>query len=135
MRRLISLDVVDTDAFLDMPVSSQLLYFHLNTRADDDGFIASPRKVMRMIGVQQDDLKVLAGNKFVIPFEDGVCVIKHWRINNLIRQDRYTPTKYLEHKQMLHVRANGVYTQTKDERALPVPAGFLVLINCLRLGY
>ncbi|MCK4609457.1 MAG: hypothetical protein KAT71_08240 [Gammaproteobacteria bacterium] len=124
MRRLISLEIVDTDAFLDMPATTQLLYFHLNTRADDDGFIASPRKVMRMLGVAQDDLKVLIGKKFIISFEDGVCVIKHWRINNSIRLDRYNETVYIEHKKSLRIRQNGAYTSTDDERALPVPAGF-----------
>lgn len=124
---MISLDVVDTDAFLDMPQSSQLLYFHLNARADDDGFVANPKRVMRNIGSQGDDLKVLAAKKFVINFDDGVCVIKHWRINNFIRKDIYKETKYLNLKQTLFIRSNGAYTQTNDNRAIAIPHGHFQL--------
>jgi hypothetical protein len=124
---MISLDVVDTDAFLDMPQSSQLLYFHLNARADDDGFVANPKRVMRNIGSQGDDLKVLAAKKFVINFDDGVCVIKHWRINNFIRKDIYKETKYLNLKQTLFIRPNGAYTQTNDNRAMAMPHGHFQL--------
>lgn len=122
-RRMTNLEVIDTDAFLDMPQSTQLLYFHLNARADDDGFVSSPRKIMRSIGGQADDLRVLAGKKFIIIFEDGVCVLKHWRINNFIRKDIYNETKYLDHKKTLFIRPNGAYTQTNDNRAIPVPRG------------
>ena len=122
-RRMTSLEVIDTDAFLDMPMSSQLLYFHLNARADDDGFVANPKKILRTLGGSSDDYKVLIAKKFLIQFEDGVCVIKHWRINNFIRKDRYTETKYLDHKQALFIRANGAYTLSDDERAFPVPLG------------
>lgn len=115
-----SLEVTGTDAFLDMPQSSQLLYFHLNSLADDDGFVANPKSIMRNCGAQSDDLKLLIAKKFVIAFEDGVCVIKHWRINNFIRKDIYKETKYLNHKQTLFIRANGAYTQTNDGRAVPL---------------
>jgi hypothetical protein len=98
---MISLRIVDTDAFMDMPLSSQALYLHLLIRADDDGFIANPKKVMRMIGSQDDDLKILTAKKFVIPFESGVCVIKHWKIHNLIRSDRYTETQWIREKDQL----------------------------------
>src|SRR3990167_7997933 len=84
--------------FFGKPVSSQLLYFHLNMRADDDGFVANPKKIVRMLNAGTDDLKVLIGKKFIIAFEDGVCVIKHWRINNFIRKDIYKETKYLDLK-------------------------------------
>lgn len=100
-RRMFSMKIVDTDAFLDMPQSSQLLYYHLAMRADDDGFVSNPKKIMRMIGSQDDDYKVLAVKKFIIPFESGVCVIKHWLIHNLIRNDRYTPTQWIKEKEML----------------------------------
>ena len=100
-RRMFSLKVVDTDAFLDMPQSSQLLYYSLAMRADDDGFIANPKKIMRMLGSQDDDYKVLVVKKFVIPFESGVCVIKHWLIHNLIRGDRYIETQYTREKSQL----------------------------------
>lgn len=122
-----SLEVIDTDAFLDMPISSQLLYFHLNARADDDGFVANPKKVARILGAGPDDLKVLIAKKFIIVFEDGICVIKHWRINNFIRKDIYKETKYLDHKNTLFIRANGAYTQTDDGRAVALPSGHFQL--------
>ena len=122
-KRMISLEVVDTDAFLDMPQSSQLLYFHLNARADDDGFVANPKRVMRDMGSQLDDIKLLVAKKFLISFEDGVVVIKHWRINNYIRKDIYKETKYLNHRQTLFIRPNGAYTLTDDGRAKRLPNG------------
>lgn len=118
-----SLEVIDTDAFLEMPASSQLLYFHLNARADDDGFVAGPKKIMRTLGAGADDLKVLIAKKFVIAFEDGVCVIKHWRINNFVRKDIYKETQYLDLKHTLFIRVNGAYTLSNDERAIAVPDG------------
>ena len=124
---MISLEVIDTDSFLDMPQSSQLLYFHLNARADDDGFVSSPKKIIRMLGASTDDLKILITKKFVIYFEDGVCVIKHWRINNFIRKDIYKETKYLDLKKSIKIRANGAYTQTDDERSKPIPQGHFQL--------
>lgn len=122
-----SLEVIDTDAFLEMPATSQLLYFHLNGRADDDGFVANPRKIMKIVSAGADDLKVLIGKKFVISFEDGICVIKHWRINNFIRKDIYKETRYLNLKKTLFIRSNGAYTQTGDERAIPIPKGHFQL--------
>lgn len=126
-RRMMSLEVVDTDAFLDMPQSSQLLYFHLSIRADDDGFVSAPRKIARTLGASADDMKVLIGKKFIIAFEDGVCVIKHWRINNFIRKDIYKETKYLNLKQTLFIRPNGAYTLNNDGNAIPVPQGHFQL--------
>lgn len=126
-RRMISLEVVDTDAFLDMPQSSQLLYFHLSVRADDDGFVANPKKIARTLGANLDDMKVLITKKFIIAFEDGVCVIKHWRINNFIRKDLYKETKYLNLKQTLFIRPNGAYTLTDDGNAVPIPQGHFQL--------
>jgi len=84
-KRMFSIEIVDSDAFLEMPTSSQLLYFHLNMRADDDGFINNPKKIMKFIGSADDDIKLLIAKKFIIPFESGVVVIKHWRIHNYIR--------------------------------------------------
>ena len=124
-----SLDVIDTDAFLDMGQGSQLLYFHLNSRADDDGFVANPKKVMRSIGAPDDDYKVLLAKKFLIVFNDGVCVIKHWRINNFIRKDIYKETKYLDLKSTLFIRPNGAYTLTEDGRSMKVPKGHFKLEN------
>ena len=111
--------IIDSDAFLDMPMSARLLYYDLGMRADDDGFINSPKKIMRMIGASNDDVNILIARKFVIPFDSGVVVIKHWRINNYLRNDRYTETKYLEEKSILEVDKNGSYT-AKNNTGIPV---------------
>lgn len=124
---MVSLEVIDTDAFLDMPSTSQLLYFHLNARADDDGFVSSPKKIQRTLGCSDDDMKLLVAKKFIIPFQDGVCVIKHWRVNNFIRKDIYKETQYLNLKKTLFIRPNGAYTLTDDGKALPVPKGHFKL--------
>ena len=110
-RRMFAKTIIDSDAFLDMPLSTQALYFHLSMRADDDGFINNPKKIQRMIGGSDDDLKLLALKRFVIPFESGVCVIKHWRIHNYIQKDRYKPTIYHEEKASLVLKKNNAYTQ------------------------
>jgi len=102
--------IMDSDAFLDMPLSTQALYFHLSMRADDDGFINNPKKIQRMIGCADDDLKLLIMKKFIIPFDSGIVVIKHWKIHNYIRKDRYSETVYQEEKNMLTEKENGVYS-------------------------
>ena len=109
-RRMFAKTIIDSDAFLDMPLSTQALYFHLSMRADDEGFINNPKKIQRMIGASDDDLKVLVAKNFVIPFESGIVVIKHWRIHNYIRGDRLHETKYTEEKSLLEVKENGAYT-------------------------
>jgi len=114
-RRMFSLKITDTDAFLEMPVSSQLLYFHFNMHADDDGFVSSPRKIMKTIGCGEDDLKVLLIKRYVLGFPSGIVVIKHWRMHNLLRKDRYTETNYIEEKSLLRIKENGAYT---DEQPL-----------------
>ena len=101
-RRMVSLTVVDTDLFLDLPVSSQALYFHLNARGDDDGFVGSPRKIARAVGCNEDDIRLLAVKGFLIPFESGVVVIRDWKLNNYIKPDRYHETVYLAEKSMLY---------------------------------
>jgi len=108
-RRMFSPNIVSSDAFIDMPISTQALYFHLGMNADDDGFV-NPKRVMRMIGISDDDLKILVSKRFVLPFENGVVVIKHWRMNNLVRKDWYRPTVYVEQKNLLFIKENGVYT-------------------------
>ena len=108
-RRMFAKSIVDSDAFLDMPVTARLLYYDLAMRADDDGFVNSPKKIMRIIGAAQDDLKLLAAKKFIIPFDNGVVVIKHWRIHNYIRKDTYTETNYKEQKAMLTLDENKAY--------------------------
>ena len=106
--------IIDSDAFLDMPLSTQALYFHLSMRADDEGFINNPRKIQRMIGASDDDLKLLAAKNFIIPFESGVVVIKHWKIHNYIRTDRLHSTKYTDEKAALSIKENGAYTIMSD---------------------
>lgn len=114
-RRLFSPDIVESDAFLDMPISSQALYFHLGMHADDDGFV-NPKKIMRMIGSAENDIAFLIGKRFVLPFESGVVVIKHWLIHNTIRKDRYTETRYVEEKSMLQIKDNKSYTELVANR-------------------
>ena len=109
-RRMFSKTIIDSDAFLDMPLSTQALYFHLSMRADDDGFINNPKKIQRMIGCAGDDLKLLVAKNFIIPFDSGVVVIKHWKINNFIRTDRYKETVYQEEKAILITKENKAYT-------------------------
>ena len=109
-RRMFAKTIIDSDAFLDMPMSAQCLYFHLAMRADDDGFLNNPKKVQRMIGASDDDYKLLLLKRFLILFESGVVVIKHWKIHNYIRNDRYKPTVYKEEKALLQEKENGAYT-------------------------
>ena len=108
-RRMFAKTIIDSDAFLEMPTTSQLLYFHLSMRADDDGFVNKPKSLMRMVGCKDDDLKLLFVKKFLIPFESGVVVIKHWKIHNYIRKDTYTETKYKEEKATLEMDENNAY--------------------------
>ena len=110
-RRMFAKTIIDSDAFLEMPQSTQLLYFHLSMRADDDGFINNPKSIMRNVGCKEDDIRILSGKKFIIPFESGVVVIKHWRIHNYIQKDRYHETKYKVEKASLSTDENGSYTK------------------------
>ena len=116
-RRMFTTKIVDSDAFLDMPLSAQALYFHLNMRADDDGFVNNPKKIQRMIGASEDDLKLLIAKRFVLTFESGVVVIKHWRMHNLLRKDRYHPTQYQEEMQTLCLKDNQAYTEANNALA------------------
>ena len=109
-RRMFAKTIIDSDAFLDMPLSTQALYFHLSMRADDDGFINNPKKIQRMIGSSDDDLKLLIAKNFIIPFESGIVVIKHWKIHNYIRNDRYKETVYKEERKQLGEKENKAYT-------------------------
>lgn len=113
-RRMFSMHVVDTDLFLDMPSTAQALYFHLSMRADDDGFVSSPRKIMKVCNASDDDYKLLMAKRFVIPFDSGICVIRHWRIHNYIQKDRYNPTMYHEEKAKLEIE-NGHYEELDTE--------------------
>ncbi len=109
-RRMFSQQITESDSFLDMPLSAQALYFHLGMSADDDGFVNSPKRVQRVIGANDDDLKLLMAKHFIIAFDTGVVVIKHWKINNFIRNDRYTPTVYQEEKSRLYEKPNRAYS-------------------------
>ena len=110
-RRMFTMKIIDSDAFLDMPLSAQALYFHLNMRADDDGFINNPKRILRTTGAADDDLKLLLLKRFVIGFDRGVIVIKHWRMHNTLRKDRYNPTQYQEEFKMLALKPNNSYTE------------------------
>ena len=110
-KRMFTQKIIDSDPFLDMPLSTQALYFHLNMRADDDGFVNNPKRICRTIGASEDDLKLLLAKRFAIGFESGVLVIKHWRMHNTLRKDRYNPTQYQEEFARLDVKDNNAYTE------------------------
>lgn len=110
-RRMFNMKIVDSDAFMDMPQSSQLLYFQLAMRADDDGFVGNPKKIMRMVGSSDDDYKILVVKRFILVFPSGICVIKHWLIHNYIAKDRYNETVYVDEKSTIHQKENGSYTE------------------------
>ena len=117
-RRMFAKTIIDSDAFIDMPLSTQALYFHLSMRADDDGFINNAKKIQRMIGASDDDLKMLAVKRFIIPFDTGIVVIKHWKIHNYIRGDRKKDTVYPEEMALLTEKENGAYSLKAEEPVL-----------------
>lgn len=117
-RRMFTKKITNSDPFTEMPLSAQALYFHLNMEADDDGFLNNPKKVQRSIGASEDDLKLLIAKRFILTFEKGIIVIKHWRMHNLLRKDRYNETQYMEEKETLVLQADGSYTEKPPE--LPV---------------
>lgn len=108
-RRMIAKGVVDTDSFMEMPMSTQALYFHLLLRADDEGFLRNPKTITRMVGCKSDDLKMLIAKHFAIAFDTGAIVITHWRIHNSIRKDRFTPTLYGTERSLLEILPEGTY--------------------------
>lgn len=144
-RRMFSREITESDAFREMPLSSQALYFHLGLAADDDGVVNNPKSLQKCIGASSDDLKILIAKGFVIPFdESGIVVVTHWRINNYIAKDRYTPSKYKKELRQLSVSENNSYTtciqnvdtdkeRTEEERidkiSLVQPSGALVKDN------
>ncbi len=130
-RRMFSKTIIDSDIFLDMPLSTQALYFHLSMRADDDGFVNNPKKIQRMIGCGDDDLKLLIAKQFIIPFESGICVIKHWRIHNYIQKDRYKPTLYQGELDQLEVDKSKNY----QIKPLCISDGYSMDTNCIQDGY
>lgn len=110
-RRMFAKVIIDSDAFLDMPLSTQCLYFHLSMRADDDGFVSNPKRIQKMLGASDDDLKLLILKRFILSFDSGVIVIKHWKIHNYIQNDRYKPTTYLEEKSSLSLDGKKAYIE------------------------
>lgn len=114
-RRMFTQKITESDAFIEMPMSSQALYFHLCMNADDDGFVKNPKSIQRLVGCNDDDIKLLIAKRFILPFNSGVIVIKHWRMHNLLRKDRYKETEYLEEKSMLYLKENGAYTFDKTQ--------------------
>ena len=125
-KRMFTKKITESDAFLDMPLSAQCLYFHLNMVADDDGFVNAPKKIQRLIGAKDDDLKILIMKSFLLVFEHGVVGIKHWRMHNTIRQDRYHPTDYQDEFKCLGLKDNGSYTTNNN--------GNQMATKCLPLG-
>lgn len=125
-KRMFTKKITESDAFLDMPLSAQCLYFHLNMNADDDGFVNAPKKIQRLIGAKDDDLKLLIMKSFLLVFEHSVVVIKHWRMHNTIRQDRYHPTDYQDEFKSLGLKDNGSYSLNHD--------GNQMATKCIPLG-
>ena len=109
-KRMFTKKITESDAFLDLPLSAQALYFHLNMNADDDGFVNNPKMIARIIGAKNDDLNLLEGKRFVLPFPSGVIVVKHWKMHNTIQADRYKPTSYVDEMSKLSVKDNKSYT-------------------------
>lgn len=109
-RRCFSMKIVDSDAFLDMPLSTQSLYFHLGMRADDDGFVNSPKRIARLVGAGEDDLKLLIAKRFILAFENGVVVIKHWKMQNTLKNDRVKAPQYPELAALIYIKPNGAYS-------------------------
>ena len=122
-KRMYSKDVTDSDAFIEMSSAAQALYFHLNQGADDDGFNNQVQLAIMKAHASTDDLKILMAKNFVIRFECGVIVIKHWRLHNTLRKDRYTPTNYQEELNLLGIKDNGVYTLGCQPVAERLPSG------------
>jgi hypothetical protein len=122
-KRMFSKQIIDSDAFLEMPLSTQALYFHLSMRADDDGFVDNPKKIQRMVSASGDDLKLLTAKRYILTFDNGVIVIKHWRIHNTLRTDRYKETVYLEEKALLDIKDNRSYTEKSKLLDVGLPNG------------
>lgn len=118
-RRMFAKSIVLSDAFLDMPMSARCLYFTLGMLADDDGFVGNPKSIMRQCGATDDDIKILLAKRYILGFESGIIVIKHWRMNNYLRNDRYSQTTYLEEKETLMIDEKGAYTE-KDRHGIPM---------------
>lgn len=133
LKRMFSLNVVDTDKFMDMSTSAQALYFHLGMHGDDDGFVSSPRKIARAAGCNEDDLKLLAAKGYIIPFESGVVVITDWTLNNTLRNDRYKATVYQTEKGALSINAAGQYVLKSASGVVGIPSDDQMATNGMPL--
>lgn len=118
-KRMFTKSIIDSDAFLEMPLSAQALYFHLNMRADDDGFVNNPKRITGYVNASADDLKILLAKRFIIRFDSGVIVIKHWRMHNTLKSDRYHPTDYQDELALLCVKPNKAYTEKPQVPEIP----------------
>ena len=135
-RRMFSKVVIDSDTFLDMPLSAQALYFHLSMRADDDGFVNNPKRIQAYIGASTDDLKILLAKHFLIPFESGVVVIKHWKVHNYIQKDRYKETYYQAEKALLEeAPKTKEYTRKPNLDTNCIQTVSNLDTNCIQTGY
>ena len=135
-RRMFAKSIVLSDAFLDMPLSARCLYFTLGMLADDDGFIGNPKSIMRQCGASQDDMIILLQKRFILSFESGVIVIKHWRLNNYLKSDRYKGTTYVEEKAELTLDEKGAYTEAINEDTGVYSQNISTMSpKCLRNGY
>ena len=126
-RRMFAKTIIDSDFFLDMPMSARLLYYDLGMRADDDGFVNSPKKIMKMCGNADNDLSILVAKRFIILFQTGIIVIKHWKLNNYLRADRYRETSYLNEKSQLEIKENGAYKTIDSAVITCLPDGIPVV--------
>lgn len=133
-RRMFAKTIIDSDAFLDMPISARLLYYDLGMRADDDGFVNNPRKIMKTVSASEDDRNLLILKKFIIPFESGIVVIKHWKIHNYIQKDRYIETKYKEEKALLELDENKAYRIPLNVENPPCIQNVYIMDTQVRLG-
>lgn len=125
-KRMLSREIIKTDAFMTMPLTAQALYMHLIMDADDEGFVSSPKMLMRATGASEDDLRILISKNFVIAFDSGVLVIKHWKIHNHITESRIKTTNFLEEKSLLRIKTNNAYTLSDD--GLPIASNLQA--NC-----
>lgn len=133
-RRMFSQKITETDKFLDMGLTAQSLYFHLGMNADDDGFVGNPKSIKRMIGASEDDLKALVEKDYLIVFDDGVVVIKDWRVSNYVKPDRYTPTIYTDDRKLIGLDKNKRYQFVSDLEPERNQVGTKMSPECIQDG-
>lgn len=135
-RRMFAKSIIDSDMFLDMPLSTQALYFHLSMRADDEGFINNPKRIMRTVGCNEDDMRLLITKQYIIPFDSGIVVIKHWRIHNYIQSDRKKNTNFVDEMEQLQVEKNKTYSLKDTAHTSPcIQSSEPLDTECIQNGY